>query len=251
MNCKNCSKELVYRNGIFICEHCNNEFLEKDIFPYDNDGSHFVTRGGVLIKYLGNSEYVKIPTSIIEIGESAFNSNLTIREVIFNNNLKCIQKNAFFRCSNLTHIYNYDNVEAFKDECFAFSGLESVSIGENVKEIGKQAFSNMMNLKKVIYAPKKNLKLNNTFLKCSSLKEVIMDQHYFLPSFKDRLSSKNNANEPRATLGDAFRFTQYLSELTEHIMSKYKKGICYQCGGKLRKSIFHAKCSECGTEYKY
>jgi hypothetical protein len=33
-------------------------------------------------------------------------------------------------------------------------------------------------------------------------------------------------------------------------MESYKKGICPECGGKIRKGLFHAKCKECKIDYK-
>ncbi len=247
MKCKNCGAELILVDrGIYFCEFCKSKYVEKT----DQSNNEFYVVGGVLKSYSGNQSNVIIPNGIVSIGPNAFKNNILINSVTFPSSLTTIENNAFENCINLLEIKNYENVIFFKDECFKNSGLKELTIYPNVHGIGRYAFSYMPNLETVNYRPILDLKLKGAFLKCPKLITVNMNRYCFFPSMQDSVSLFNNASNKRPTWGDAFVGTPYINKILKQYTESYKQGICPECGGKIKKGLFHAKCSKCGIDYK-
>lgn len=251
MKCKNCGAELTPKNdGIYFCEYCQSKYKIKVSAPTNAATNKFVIIGGVLKSYSGNETDIVIPEGVMSIGPNAFNGNLLIKNVKFPSSLTSIDNNAFENCVNLINISNYENVVYFKDECFRNTGLKEITIYPNVLLIGKYAFSYMQNLKVVNYKPKNDLKLKGTFLRCPKLETVNMDRKCFFPSIAESIALRNNVSNNKPTWGDAFIGTPYIHIIYQQYMDSYKKGICPECGGQIKKSLFHAKCSQCGIDFK-
>ncbi len=83
---------------------------------------------------------IKIPSNITSIGKAAFFTCTGLKEVIDFNSVSVIQENTFAYCLNLTNI-NLSNVGAIKEN--AFIGCDQLkSINLNASLIGKNAFAN-------------------------------------------------------------------------------------------------------------
>lgn len=211
---------------------------------------NFVIRGGVLISYRGNNDNVIIPNDVFCIGKEAFKNNLNIKSIYFSNTVMEIQEGAFMGCKNLETIAGYENIESFGEDCFRSAGLIEINISSKVSALGKYCFSNMPNLKKLIYMPGKDIVLDHTFFNCPKLETVVTDKNYFFPSVHKRIEVKNNPNNKRSTFGDAFCETPFLKKIIKEALESYKKGICFECGGRISKHFFHARCRKCGIDYK-
>ena len=173
-----------------------------------------------------------------------------IRSVTFSSTVTTIGHNAFENCINLTSISNYRNIVHFQDECFRYAGLTSINIYPNVHTLGKYCFANMPNLESVYYNPELDLKLTGTFLHCPKLNTLETEGHRFFPSMHTSAALYHNAGQTRPTWGDAFPGTPLMRVVFNKYMEAYNKNICFECGGTLRKSLFHAKCTKCGLDYK-
>jgi len=250
MKCKNCGAELSYNNENYICNFCGSSFLREELLPLTLQNKEFKIVGGVLLAYLGNQSQVVIPSGTMSIGKEAFKNNLAVRKVIFSKTVTQIENNAFEGCANLTEIVDYSNVSKFGDECFRYAGLKHVTIGRNVELLGKGCFSRMPNLEVVSYSPEKILRLKNTFAYCPNLIEVEEDVYNFVPSCHSFLDVRHNPKNKRPTWGDAFVGTPYITIIKDKYLKLYRQGICPECGGKIIKLIFHAKCTSCGIDYK-
>jgi len=258
MQCKTCGGPLFLKDDILVCKYCNSTYLKEEFLPkkvvnefiVNTQKPEFTVRGNTIISYNGNKSQVVIPNGIISVGANAFKNNLAINKVIFSSTVKSIEKNAFENCVNLLEIEGYQGVSNFDDECFKGAGLTSIEIGKNVNSLGKNCFANMPNLKVVTYVPNKNLKLNKTFANCKNLTQVNMDRFYFFPSFHGYLEVKNNPTNARYTYSDAFSGTPFFSNVKAQLLSYYEKGICPECGGTIKKGMFHAKCQNCGIDYR-
>ena len=246
MNCPKCGGDLILVDNTYICRICGAKFVSKS--APTNSNFHIV--GGVLYKYLGSSPDVVIPEGVVEIAPQAFKDNRLIRSVTFSSIVRTIGKNAFENCSNLASISNYRSVVCYQDECFRYAGLTSINIYPDVHTLGKYCFANMPYLESVYYNPELDLKLTGTFLHCPNLKDIEMEGNRFFPSMKTSVALYNNNQKGRPTWGDAFPGTPFIKKMLNKYMEAYNKGICYECGGHLRKSLFHAKCEKCGVDYK-
>lgn len=245
MKCINCGSELEEKDNKFVCLFCGSTFINHNV-----SSNEYSVNNGILKKYVGAEKIVVIPEGVFCIGYKAFYNNLIIEKVVLPSTITTIEESAFEGCLNLKELVNYSNIKYFKKYSFKSSGLELLNIGCEVLEIGDYAFSNMSNLRRLYYHPNKNLKLNQPFRGCSNLIEVEMDKLYFFPSLKSKLDLMNNPRNYRPTYGDAFRGTKFLKNKLGELMNSYYKNICPECGGKIKKTIFHAKCTNCGIDYK-
>lgn len=226
---------------------CDSNIVKTDFGCTNN----FMIVGGVIISYIGNEKEITIPNGVIKIGKCAFKNNLIVQKIIFSNTIYEIGESAFENCKNLKEICNYYNVRIFEKDCFRNSGLNEVKICVCVEKLEKNCFSDMLNLKKVIYMPEKNLKLNHTFFNCKNLEIVETDRLYFFPAFKPSLLLKNNSSNNRPTFSDAFIETPFIKNVKQKYLKLYKQRICPECGGHISVRIFHAKCSKCKIDYRY
>lgn len=246
MNCPNCGGELILVDNTYTCRICGAKYVNKSANPT----SSFHIVGGVLYKYLGSSPDVVIPEGVVEIAPCAFKDNHSIKSVTFSSTVTVIGKNAFENCVNLTSISNYRSIVCYQDECFRYAGLTSINIYPNVHTLGRYCFANMPNLESVYYNPEQDLKLMGTFLHCHKLITLEMEGNRFFPSMKTSVNLYHNHGKSRPTWGDAFQGTPLIVIAYTKYMEYYDKNICYECGGHLKRTLFHAKCEKCGIDYK-
>ena len=251
MRCVDCGEIVTFVDGTYKCNCCNKSYTNDSLLKQTQDNKNkFIITKGVLTGYRGFDSVVVIPDEVTTIGQSAFKNNLTIRKVSFSDNTVVIENNAFEGCTNLVDISNYSKIQYFKSECFKGSGLEEIEICENVLAIEKNAFSYMPNLKKLVYYPGKNLNLDRAFSRSANLEFVQMDKKYFFPYLCLGILVKKNPSRNRPTYADAFAGTKYFEKITNELKQSYKKGICPDCGGHIKKGLFSAKCVSCGIVYK-
>lgn len=108
----------------------------------------FVRHNGVLEKYNGSEEVVEIPPDVHTIGRQAFMKS-TVKRVIFHENLREIQ-----------------------DEAFMFSSLEEIELPESIEYLGKNAFKQCLRLESVVMNASITKLPDDLFSICDSLKEV-------------------------------------------------------------------------------
>ena len=239
--------------SVIKCPKCNNEFINTNnkctycgfILNENQSKDVFIVLGNVLVNYQGVNKNIVIPKDIIEISSNAFINNKYIETVEFSDSVKVIGESAFENCTNLMKIINYNKVEYYKKNCFKNCGLIELEFNENTMDIGEEAFFGNNNLTTINYHPEKNIKLKRTFAKCEKLVNVICDKKYFFPSFYNGIRG-----DGRPTFLDAFWNTPYNKNMRTEVYKLYKKKICYDCGGKIKKGLFSARCKNCGIKYK-
>ena len=89
-----------------------------------------------------SAETIVIPSSVTEIGMSAFNNFGNIKTVILHDGVTSIGDNAFYSCSGLTSVTIGNGVTSIGSRTFfRCSGLTSITIPDSVTSIGIDAFS--------------------------------------------------------------------------------------------------------------
>jgi len=146
------------------------DFGVTNIGDFAFDGIGF---GGTTVNYT-NLNSVTIPNSVAYIGSSSFsncinltsvtipNSVVTIRQLAFEgctnlanvnidplNNIKSIEKQAFYKCSRLQSFTIPAGISIINEFVFAQSGLTSINIPCNITAIDNNAFSGCKDLEKV------------------------------------------------------------------------------------------------------
>ena len=97
-----------------------------------------------------SAETIVIPSSVTEIGMSAFNNFGNIKTVILHDGVTSIGDNAFYSCSGLTSVTIGNGVTSIGSRAFfRCSGLTSITIPDSVTSIGYDAFSGCSGLTSV------------------------------------------------------------------------------------------------------
>ena len=140
----------------------------------------FVYSGRSLIKYKGNKKKVSIPSvntngdTILSIGDSAFEGNVTITDVAIPSTVTTIGKNAFKDCTSLKNVRLpaklktigelafYGDIAlstmdipygttTISSQAFAYSGVEEIFVPETVTSIEGDAFDGLPDI--IFHAP--------------------------------------------------------------------------------------------------
>ena len=168
-----------------------------------DDIQDFLIEEGVLIKYIGESENIIIPSNVQSIGIGAFWNCMSLFSVVIPNGVERIGGDAFYYCKNLENINIPNSVELIGNDPFAGCPLLTVNnnspnfiledgvlydkkrttiihypinkrsktfdIPDGVKFIGKHAFYDCSNLN-YITIPKSVICIeNNVFAGCKRL----------------------------------------------------------------------------------
>jgi len=114
--------------------------------------------------------------SVEQIGTSAFKGsaiqamNISVGDdfmpgtIILPPNLYTISECCFEDCISLTHVRIPDSVEQIEESALDGSGLRSITIPKNIREIGSKAWQNCSSLERVTFHSSSNLTMANNIL---------------------------------------------------------------------------------------
>lgn len=162
----------------------------------ETPGSYFrcSTENGekTIEKYTGTDTTVVIPSTIngkpvVAIGNSAFSSNTSVKNVIIGDNITSIGDVVFYNCSDLESVTIGNNVKtigvSLLESC---SNLKSVTFGNNVESIGGYAFYDCSSLKSIVIPNSVTSIGEYAFNGCTGLTDVVLsdkleiiDDHVF------------------------------------------------------------------------
>ncbi len=113
---------------------------------------------------------VKLPPTVMEIGEYAFSGCKHLRLIELPESMKVIRQGAFSQCTELEKITIPNGVIEIEDNTFlCCEALEIVEIPSSVSSIGVQAFSGCEKLKKLYLPDSIKFIDENAFLLCPEL----------------------------------------------------------------------------------
>jgi hypothetical protein len=122
------------------CRKIDDVFYVAEMMGYDGNIMPRSFEGSVGLSCVICGEQTKI------IGERAFaNCKNLIR---FDGFPEIIAKEAFSFCSRLKN-FNFSNVANLSESSFAYSGLETIDIPSNIKNIPSNCFAGCLNLKSI------------------------------------------------------------------------------------------------------
>lgn len=102
----------------------------------------FLVDGSTLVRYIGQSEYVRIPDGIINIGAEAFH-NARVVSVELPDSVTEIREGAFSGCEYLERIRLSTRLLVIRKNAFqGCISLSDIAIPSSLQEIDKAAFSN-------------------------------------------------------------------------------------------------------------
>ena len=149
----------------------------------DLDNSNFSSVSGVffnksqttLIRYPANrpGTAYTIPASVLDVGESAFQSCPRLTSVMISNSVTSIGQSAFKNCISLSSLTIPDSVTNIGDGAFyGCTSLTSVSMPNSVTSIGDHAFYGCSGLTSLTMPNSVTSIRNNAFYGCSGLTSV-------------------------------------------------------------------------------
>lgn len=115
---------------------------------------------------------VTLPQALTEIGESCFYYCAALNNIELPTALEKIGERAFYQAKALTHINLPAKITSIPQNCFAYTGLESINIPSHISTIGNSAFQNCKSLVEVILPENLEALPNNIFQNCSALTAI-------------------------------------------------------------------------------
>jgi hypothetical protein len=133
----------------------------------------FTVVNGVLTKYTGTQENVRIPTTVKTIGDYAFQECTEIEKIVILESVTTIGRYAFAQCENIKKITVPNSVTAIGN--FAFyecTGLKSITLSSQLKTIGISSFSGCSSLTEIVIPNTVTSIGKKAFEGCSDLDDV-------------------------------------------------------------------------------
>lgn len=130
-----------------------------------------------IVEYTGNAEELTVPAKIAgydidTIGLGAFQYRPELKKLTISEGIKELEENAFSWCFNLKEISLPDSLTKICSYAFSGCGAESLTIPENVKDIGAGAFFESMSLTSVTLPDSIEQLGPSVFAHCPDLKNV-------------------------------------------------------------------------------
>ena len=116
-----------------------------------SNANDFIIENGVLKRYNGTDEHVKIPEDVIGIGYSAFCNCNAITSVIIGDGVTYIDDEAFKNCENLTSVDIPNQVTSIGKFAFMGCSLTHITIPDSVTSVGEHAFAFCSSLTQIAY----------------------------------------------------------------------------------------------------
>ena len=111
----------------------------------------FEVYDGVLEKYKGKDEDVRIPSIVKEIYPSALSCNPYIKKVIVPEGVTVIRKSAFLFSDNLEEVELPSTLTRIETCAFYGTGLKSIVLPESLQFIGRAIFDECRQLEEIVY----------------------------------------------------------------------------------------------------
>ena len=120
-------------------------------------------------------EEVKLPNSVVEIGDGAFQGCSKLQSINLPSGLVCIEPYAFYGCRNLQELLVPDTVLEIGEHAFGWcSSLTSFIFPNDVTTIEQGLFYYCGSLSKVTVSAKTNIIKNDAFNNCASLTSIFL-----------------------------------------------------------------------------
>lgn len=121
-----------------------------------------------------NLKSVNIPNSITQLHTCTFNGCESLSDITLPDKLSQIGQSVFYGCKSLFSVTIPKSVSIIGMHAFRESGITSIIIPSNVKEVGNWAFANCNNLKSAVICDKTQGTKEWTFYRCKNLETLVI-----------------------------------------------------------------------------
>lgn len=140
-----------------------------------SNSQNFISKDGILIKYLGKDSIISIPNDITSISRSSFKDYTNLKEVTIPESVKFIGDSAFEGCTSLTNIIIPTSIKEIGGGMFyGCTSLNQIVIPNSIKEIGYSSFKDCTNLTQISFPNSVTTISGRAFENCSKLTYVII-----------------------------------------------------------------------------
>ena len=162
-------KVLDFSNSM-IYLFSNGTWAEKAYGSNEGGTMMYVMRNGANASTMSNVEKIVTGKATIIAGIT-FSSLANLKEVVFSNNIKEIQYNAFEDCPNLTTLtFEGSNLTKLGNQVFIrCTGIENITLPNTITSFGTSMFQGCTSLKTVNWPTAITTIPNNTFYGCTNL----------------------------------------------------------------------------------
>lgn len=102
--------------------------------------SFLIVGDGILLAYEGNKQSVILPDTIKRIAGNAFYQNKQIKSLLLPSSLLEIGESAFEDCSSLAKVTGGKNVKIIRDKAFAGCPISEILLSEQLEQIGYHVY---------------------------------------------------------------------------------------------------------------
>src|SRR5512138_1455782 len=114
--------------ALFLCLATAVTFTQLGSTASFAAATDFTVVNGVLIRYTGTEENVRIPTNVKTIGDYAFQECTEIEKIVIPQSVTAIGRYAFAQCENIKKITVPDGITAIGNYAFSeCTGLKAVT----------------------------------------------------------------------------------------------------------------------------
>ncbi len=125
----------------------------------------------IVSKY--NPSKIIFSDNITKIGNNAFATCTSLKEVVLGERIKTVGANAFSNCKNLESVFLNENLEYLETQSFSWcSSLKSINLPYKLRAIENKAFYKCDSLKEVYIPESVNFLINTAFNECKSLEKI-------------------------------------------------------------------------------
>lgn len=164
------NEENYDENGV-VC--CGNYLVRaKDNITELKIKSDITGIAGEAFKDNTTLESVIIPDSVLSVGEGAFRNCTSLNYVYLSNSLKALNDYSFSGCTALKNIIIPESVTEIASCAFYKTGLEKITVPQNVKSLGTNSFRDCTSLLTVGITGATSLASGSIFNGCTSLNTV-------------------------------------------------------------------------------
>ena len=146
-----------------------------------------------LLKDESRVKRIQMASTVIVIGDGAFERCQNLASVILSKQLKSLGQNAFAGCTALSYIELPDFLTVISDGVFtSCTALQTVKLGSNVTVIGKNAFDNCVSLREIELPATLKTLSEGAFRDCRSLTKVTLSNGKLPPLQKGIFAGCSN-----------------------------------------------------------
>lgn len=146
------------------------------VYKYEDDPSSFeISEDGTLTKYRGIGGDVVIPSTVKEIGKTAFMWCTNLTSITIPNSVTKVGSFAFQGCTDLTSVSFPGSVTVIDSYAFTeCTGLQSITMQDSVTKIGISAFEGCTALTSAKLSKNVTYLEQKTFCSCTSLQSITL-----------------------------------------------------------------------------